>query len=84
VKFLMLLFYPVAKPVALVLDKLLGQELRTVYGKEELVKMLEIHVRQGALDEEVRQGHRGRVESACSGVDGCSRMGWLVGGWLLW
>lgn len=45
VKALMVLFYPVAKPVALLLDRLLGQELRTVYSKEELVKMLEIHVR---------------------------------------
>lgn len=41
----MVLFYPVAKPVALLLDVVLGQELRTVYSKEELVQMLEIHVR---------------------------------------
>ena len=83
VRFLMALFYPVAKPVALLLDALLGQELRTVYGREELVKMLEIHVRQGALDAEVSGWVGGWMDGWWDGWDGWvgGMDGW-VGGWL--
>jgi len=37
------IFYPVTKPIALILDKVLGEELPTVYSKKELVKLIEEH-----------------------------------------
>lgn len=50
----MVLFYPLAKPVALLLDALLkGQELLPNC-EAELVTMLERQVKQGIIDEEVR------------------------------
>eukprot|EP00300_Choanocystis_sp_HF-7_P000305 c10253_g1_i1.p1 GENE.c10253_g1_i1~~c10253_g1_i1.p1 ORF type:complete len:488 (+),score=131.34 c10253_g1_i1:127-1590(+) len=38
----MLLIYPVAKPIALVLDAILGQEIVTKYSKEEILQLLNI------------------------------------------
>ena len=37
------LFSPVAKPMAWVLDRLLGDEVATIYSKDELVKIVEEH-----------------------------------------
>ena len=45
--------YPVAKPVALILDVMLGEELGNILSKKELTKMLELHVLHGSVDEEV-------------------------------
>jgi metal transporter CNNM len=53
VKFIMLIFYPVAKPIAVVLDCVLGQELATIYSSSELIKLLAIHVEEDALDHDV-------------------------------
>ncbi len=36
VRVIMFLFYPIAKPVALTLDCLLGKELGTLYTKKEV------------------------------------------------
>jgi hypothetical protein len=71
----MVLFYPVAKPVALLLDVMLGQELRTVYSKEELVEMLEIHVR-ALID--LRELVGWWVGGWLAGW----LISWLVGGWV--
>lgn len=46
------LLYPVAKPMALVLDKVLGDELGTIHSREELLKLLQIHVKHGSVDAE--------------------------------
>jgi len=43
VQFLIYAFYPITKPIAWVLDKTLGDELPTVYSKQELVKIIEEH-----------------------------------------
>ncbi len=43
VQFLIYGFYPIAKPIAWTLDKVLGDELPTVYSKQELVKIIEEH-----------------------------------------
>ena len=43
VQFLIYAFYPVTKPIAWTLDKVLGDELPTVYSKQELVKIIEEH-----------------------------------------
>ena len=43
----MWLLYPVCAPIAWLLDTFLGQELPTIYSKEELVKIVEEHHRTG-------------------------------------
>ena len=37
------IFYIITKPISLALDKILGEELPTVYSKKELMKMIEEH-----------------------------------------
>lgn len=43
--------YPICKPISWILDKLLGEELATIYSKRELMKIVEEHSR--AKDSEV-------------------------------
>ncbi len=38
-----ILFYVIAKPLAVILDKVLGAEIPTVYSKKELTKLIEDH-----------------------------------------
>ena len=47
--------YPFTKPLAFMLDKLLGHELGTTYSKAELNKLLEIHVKEGRFTAETGQ-----------------------------
>lgn len=37
------IFYPITKPISISLDKILGEELPTVYSKKELMQMIEEH-----------------------------------------
>ncbi|RHY23683.1 hypothetical protein DYB32_009089 [Aphanomyces invadans] len=46
------MFYAFAKPVSMVLDRLLGQDVGTIFTKKELWKMLDIHVKQEMIDDE--------------------------------
>lgn len=48
-----MLLYPVAKPVALVLDVCLGEEMGYIHSRKELEKMMELHVKHGTVDEEI-------------------------------
>ena len=48
----MFLLYILAKPVSWVLDRWLGEEIGTIHSKGELMKMLDIYVKQHAIDEE--------------------------------
>jgi len=43
VRFFILILFPICWPMAWILDKVLGDELDTVYSKGELVKMIEKH-----------------------------------------
>ncbi len=43
VRIFIFIFYPICKPLALALDKLLGEEIPTIYSKKELVKLIEDH-----------------------------------------
>jgi len=52
VKVIMFLIYPVAKPLAFVLDKALGEELATTYSGAEMLKLLQIHVQEEVLDKD--------------------------------
>lgn len=57
------LFYPIAKPMASVLDRLLGGELQTMYSKKELLKLIEEHRHsdKSDVDEEEEQIVRGAL-----------------------
>ncbi|CAM9989171.1 unnamed protein product [Ectocarpus fasciculatus] len=52
VKGIIFLFYPVTKPLSLMLDKLLGDEIGTIHSRKELSELLKIHVEHGAIDVE--------------------------------
>jgi metal transporter CNNM len=43
VLFFEFILYPICKPIAMFLDKMLGAELPTIYSKKELVKIIEEH-----------------------------------------
>lgn len=52
------IFYPVAKPLSVVLDKMLGEELPTVYSKQELEKIID---QQGGLLESMIDSDEKRI-----------------------
>lgn len=49
VRFLTMLFYPFAKPIALALDRALGAEIGTLYSREEFQSLLAQHVASNLL-----------------------------------
>eukprot|EP00978_Attheya_sp_CCMP212_P022072 scaffold65380_cov44-Attheya_sp.AAC.2 len=51
-KVIICLFYPIAAPLAFLLNKMLGHEIGTTYSKAEMLKLLEIHVTAGRFDSE--------------------------------
>jgi len=51
-KVIICLFYPLAAPLAFLLNKMLGHEIGTTYSKAEMLKLLEIHVTAGRFDSE--------------------------------
>jgi len=61
VKIIMLVLYPAAKPLAWALDKCLGDELATTYNNAELLKMLEIHVKENKLDKDTASAMTGAL-----------------------
>jgi CBS domain containing-hemolysin-like protein len=50
VRVIILLFYPIAFPLAWALDRALGQELATTYSNAEMLKLLQIHVHEEKMD----------------------------------
>ena len=50
VRCIIVVLFPITKPLAFCLDVVLGQEFGTIYSKNELVQMLRIHERAGQLD----------------------------------
>ena len=47
VKVLILVMYPICKPMSWVLDKMLGHEIGTTYSSSEMTKLIEMHVQRG-------------------------------------
>ena len=43
VRIFIFILYPIAKPIGWLLDRVLGEELRTIYSKKELMKIVEEH-----------------------------------------
>lgn len=52
VRFFLVLFYPLSKPISMILDLALGEEIGTIHTRQELSKLLQIHVTEGAIDKE--------------------------------
>ena len=50
VRVIMILLFPVTYPLSWVLDKALGKELATTYSNAEMLKLLQIHVAENAMD----------------------------------
>eukprot|EP00581_Thalassiosira_minuscula_P008146 CAMPEP_0183711932 /NCGR_PEP_ID=MMETSP0737-20130205/7258_1 /TAXON_ID=385413 /ORGANISM="Thalassiosira miniscula, Strain CCMP1093" /LENGTH=807 /DNA_ID=CAMNT_0025940503 /DNA_START=443 /DNA_END=2866 /DNA_ORIENTATION=+ len=50
VKFIMVLLYPICKPLSVILNKVLGHEIGTTYSTSEMAKLIEIHVQRGELE----------------------------------
>jgi len=50
VRVIMVLLLPVTYPMAWVLDRVLGKELATTYSNAEMLKLLQIHVEENAMD----------------------------------
>lgn len=48
----MFLLYPVAWPMSVVLDRVLGDEMGTIHDKSQLMELLKLHVRHNAVDAE--------------------------------
>lgn len=61
VRVIMFVLYPVTKPISLVLDRALGDEIATTYSSSELLKMLEIHVKENAMDKETANAMTGAL-----------------------
>lgn len=59
---IIVLFYPIAKPLALILDCVLGEELTTTYSAKEMMKMLQIHVEENAMDHETANTMTGALK----------------------
>ncbi len=49
-RLMLIVFYPITAPIAWVLDKILGDELDTIYSKKELIKLVEEHEDNPASD----------------------------------
>ncbi|GMI28885.1 hypothetical protein TeGR_g13957, partial [Tetraparma gracilis] len=62
VKVLMFLFFPIAYPLALVLDAVLGSELGNIHSKAEMKRLLEIHVERGGFGEEIGKAMTGALQ----------------------
>lgn len=62
VKLIMLVSYPIAKPMAMALDKLLGRELGTIYSKYEMKKLIEIHMERGGFDKDTGTAMTGALK----------------------
>ncbi|CAB9509237.1 Metal transporter CNNM4 [Seminavis robusta] len=56
------ILFPVAFPLAFILDKALGEELATTYSSAEMLKMLQIHVQEKVLDNDTAVTMRGALK----------------------
>mmetsp|Transcript_5840 Transcript_5840/g.10011 ORF Transcript_5840/g.10011 Transcript_5840/m.10011 type:complete len:901 (-) Transcript_5840:131-2833(-) len=50
VKVLLVLLYPICKPLSFILNKVLGHEIGTTYSTSEMAKLIEMHVQRGHLE----------------------------------
>lgn len=57
VKIVMILISPIAWPISVVLDWMLGQEVGTLYNNEELKELISRHIEENNAELGVEQGH---------------------------
>lgn len=62
VRVIIVIIYPVAAPLAFLLDLALGQELATTYSSAEMLKLLQIHVQEEALDKDTAVAMTGALK----------------------
>eukprot|EP01029_Cantina_marsupialis_P012982 TRINITY_DN2879_c0_g1_i2.p1 TRINITY_DN2879_c0_g1~~TRINITY_DN2879_c0_g1_i2.p1 ORF type:complete len:503 (+),score=170.14 TRINITY_DN2879_c0_g1_i2:400-1908(+) len=62
VKVIMFFLYPMTKPIAVILDKALGEEIGTIHNKKQLLKLLTIHVEHDAIDAEEGKVMSGAIQ----------------------
>jgi len=67
----MFVLYPVARPLSLLLDFVLGAPLRTIYANEEFTHLLELHRQAGALDDEQSKIMTGAINFKTATVRDC-------------
>ncbi|GKY95998.1 hypothetical protein MPSEU_000560300 [Mayamaea pseudoterrestris] len=69
VRCVMVFLFPIAYPLSWVLDKALGSEIATTYSTAELMKLLQIHVTENALDPETAVAMTGALRKNLSVKD---------------
>lgn len=69
VKVLRVLMYPIAFPIAYVLDRFLGAELGTIYNKEELKGLIEVHRTNQVLTQDETSILKGALDFSQKTVD---------------
>lgn len=67
VKIFIFILFPICYPIAWILDKVLGEEMNTIYSKKELVKIVEEH--ENATESEVDEVEHRIVKGALSFSD---------------
>ncbi|KAF4656273.1 Metal transporter cnnm2, variant 2 [Perkinsus olseni] len=63
VRVCIVLLYPIAKPIALTLDCILGRDVGTIHSRSELLQLLAIHVEEKALDDETGKVMQGALKT---------------------
>ena len=66
-KIFILLLYPIAKPVSMLLDWGLGEEIGHYYSRKEFHKLLEMHLLTNRLDARAATVMSGAIEFRCVG-----------------
>eukprot|EP00750_Incisomonas_marina_P019748 INCI3615.2.p1 GENE.INCI3615.2~~INCI3615.2.p1 ORF type:complete len:815 (-),score=167.88 INCI3615.2:3852-6296(-) len=59
--FFTVVLYVIAKPIALVLDRVLGEELGTIHNKNQLVEIVQFHKDQGVMAEDEAKTIKGAL-----------------------
>lgn len=69
VKVLRIVMYPIAAPIAFLLDVLLGEELGTIYSREELKNLIDVHLKSKVLTSDESTILKGTLEFTQKTVD---------------
>lgn len=62
VKVIVVILYPLTKPLSMALDWCLGKELATTYSNAEMLKLLQIHVDEEVIDKETANTMTGALK----------------------
>lgn len=62
VRVIMILLFPVTYPLSWILDRVLGKELATTYSNAEMLKLLQIHVEENAMDPDTATAMTGALK----------------------